>query len=124
ELDGEQGELSKNNRSCVVRIRFGSFAALLPGDIEMKAEGLMLQQPNIDEHIQADVMLIPHHGSKTSSSWPLLQAVQANLYLISYGRHRGYQFPHRYTTERLSRTGAPWFGTKDSGQLTLVSDGR
>lgn len=122
-LDGEQTGLSKNNRSCVVRIRFGSFTALLPGDIEMKAEQLMLEQPNIGEHIQADALLIPHHGSKTSSSWPLLQAVQADVYLISYGRHRGYKFPHRYTIERLSRTGGQWFGTKDSGQLTLVSDG-
>lgn len=123
EPDAALAGLSKNNRSCVVQIRFGSFAALLSGDIEMTAEQLMLQQPGIVEHLNADALLIPHHGSKTSSSWPLLQAVQADVYLISYGRHRGYKFPHRYTLERLSRTGSPWFGTQKSGQLTLVSDG-
>lgn len=115
--------LSKNNRSCVLRIHYKNFSIFLPGDIEMMAEQLLLESLEKPSEANADVMLIPHHGSKTSTSWPLLQAVDADVYLISYGKHRGYGFPHRYTLERLSRTEKPWFGTKESGQLTIVSDG-
>jgi len=115
--------LSKNNGSCVLHISYNNFSVFLPGDVEMQAEKLLLKSLNKPSEIKSDVLLIPHHGSKTSSSWPLLQAVDADVYLISYGKHRGYGFPHRYTLERLSRTEKPWFGTKESGQLTIVSDG-
>ncbi|MDV6314887.1 DNA internalization-related competence protein ComEC/Rec2 [Idiomarina sp. HP20-50] len=120
---GRSENFSKNNRSCVLRIRYGNFTALLPGDIEMSAEQGLLERLDSPAEIASDVLLIPHHGSKTSTSWPLLQAVDADIYLISYGLHRGYRFPHRYTTERLLRTKKPWFGTKNKGQLTIVSDG-
>ncbi|RUO73205.1 DNA internalization-related competence protein ComEC/Rec2 [Idiomarina ramblicola] len=116
-------QLSKNNRSCVLVFSFGDFSVFLPGDIEMPAEQLLLARLDSPAEISSDVMLVPHHGSKTSSSWPLLQAVDADIYLISYGRHRGYRFPHRYTLKRLSRTHTPWFGTKDNGQLTIISNG-
>lgn len=115
--------LSKNNRSCVLRIQYKEFSVLLPGDIEMMAEQLLLESLGETHEVNSNVLLVPHHGSKTSSSWPLLQAVNADVYLISYGKHQGYDFPHRYTLERLSRTQKPWFGTKESGQLTVVSDG-
>ncbi|MFV1466781.1 DNA internalization-related competence protein ComEC/Rec2 [Idiomarina sp. HB] len=115
--------LSKNNRSCVLRVQFRGFTVLLPGDIEMPAEKMLLERLRSPAEIESDVMLVPHHGSKTSTSWPLLQAVDADIYLISYGRHRGYRFPHRYTLERLARKNRPWLGTMKSGQLTIVSDG-
>ncbi|AAV82352.1 DNA internalization-related competence protein ComEC/Rec2 [Idiomarina loihiensis] len=115
--------LSKNNRSCVLRISYKNFSMFLPGDIEMTAEQLLLKSLHKQSEANSNVLLIPHHGSKTSTSWPLLQAVNADVYLISYGKHSGYDFPHRYTLERLSRTQNPWFGTRDSGQLTIVSDG-
>ncbi|HAS16065.1 MAG TPA: DNA internalization-related competence protein ComEC/Rec2, partial [Idiomarina abyssalis] len=92
-------------------------------DIEMPAEKMLLERLRSPAEIESDVMVVPHHGSKTSTSWPLLQAVDADIYLISYGRHRGYRFPHRYTLERLARKNRPWLGTMKSGQLTIVSDG-
>ncbi|MGM0630407.1 MAG: DNA internalization-related competence protein ComEC/Rec2 [Pseudomonadota bacterium] len=115
--------LSKNNRSCVLLVRFQDFTVFLPGDIEMSAEQMLLERLQTAAEIKSDAMIVPHHGSKTSTSWPLLQAVDADIYLISYGRHRGYRFPHRYTLERIARTDRPWFGTMESGQLTIVSDG-
>ncbi|MBL4856928.1 DNA internalization-related competence protein ComEC/Rec2 [Idiomarina loihiensis] len=119
----DANRLSKNNRSCVLRVSYKDFSVFLPGDIEMMAEQLLLKSLHKLPEANSDVLLIPHHGSKTSTSWPLLQAVDADIYLISYGKHKGYDFPHRYTQERLSRTQKPWFGTRDSGQLTIVSDG-
>ncbi|RXS41879.1 DNA internalization-related competence protein ComEC/Rec2 [Idiomarina sp. 29L] len=119
----KSGQLSRNNESCVVQLRWHEFTMLFPGDIEMGAEQSLLASVRSNEVLNSTILTIPHHGSKTSTSWPLLQAVDAEAYVISYGKHRGYNFPHRYTIGRLQRTGAPWFGTQEVGQITITSNG-
>jgi competence protein ComEC len=119
----EGGQLCRNNESCVVQLRWNDFQMLFPGDIEMAAEQSLLASLESKGVLNSTILAVPHHGSKTSTSWPLLQAVNAKAYVISYGKHRGYNFPHRYTIERLERTGSPWYGTQDVGQITIISDG-
>lgn len=123
EAHAKSGQLSRNNESCVVQLRWKEFTMLFPGDIEMGAEQSLLASLGSEKELVSTVLAVPHHGSKTSTSWPLLQAVGAEAYLISYGRHRGYNFPHRYTIGRLERTRAPWYGTQEVGQITITSDG-
>lgn len=55
-----------NNRSCVVNISDGHHSILLTGDIEASAELAMLKQ--YWQHLRADIIQVPHHGSKTSST--------------------------------------------------------
>ena len=117
------GQLSRNNESCVVQLRWNDFKMLFPGDIEMAAEQSLLASLESKGVLDSTILAVPHHGSKTSTSWPLLQAVNAKAYVISYGKHRGYNFPHRYTVQRLERTGSPWYGTQEVGQITIISDG-
>src|SRR5699024_2396371 len=64
---------SSNDTSCVLRIRTGSYAVLLPGDIERAAERRLLQES--PEQLRADLLIAPHHGSKTSSAAAFLAAV-------------------------------------------------
>lgn len=112
---------SSNNASCVLWFQYGHFTFLLPGDIEFGAERHIAEANGFRP---ADVMVAPHHGSKTSSGWLMLKQVRPSLILISNGEHKGFNFPHRYTTQRYRHLQRRWFNTKDHGQLSVVSDGQ
>src|SRR5262245_26030582 len=60
------GNWSDNNGSCVLRVAAGTHAALLTGDIEREAEAELLE--TLPAMLRADVLLVPHHGSATSST--------------------------------------------------------
>lgn len=114
-------EITKtNNRSCVISLHFGNFSVLLPGDIEFNAERAIAESVGFPA---VDVLVAPHHGSKTSSGWLMLKQTRPSLVLISNGEHKGFDFPHRYTEARYRHMQRLWFNTKDQGQLTVVSDG-
>lgn len=113
--------LSKSNaQSCVLLLQYKNFRVLLPGDIEFQ------QERKIAESVQfpsVDVLVAPHHGSKTSSGWLMLRQTKPSLIVLSNGEHRGFNFPHRYTVSRYEHMQRPWFNTKDVGQISVVSDG-
>ncbi len=82
-----------NNMSCVLRISAagsGGAVALLAGDIEAKAEAALVAR---EENLQADLLLVPHHGSKTSSSALFLDAVQPKLGLVQSGYKNRFGHP-------------------------------
>jgi len=112
--------MGSNNQSCVLLFRYKDFSLLLPGDIEFPAERQIAEKHGFPS---VDVLVAAHHGSKTSSGWLKLKQTQPSIILISNGEHKGFNFPHRYTTERFRTMVRPWFNTKDVGQLTVVSDG-
>lgn len=87
-----ENRLAGNNRSCVLRIenRFG--AALLPGDIAAKAERDLLLHAG--EQLRADILVVPHHGSKTSSTEVFLDAVRPQVALLPVGYRNRYRHPH------------------------------
>ncbi|MCW5208588.1 MBL fold metallo-hydrolase, partial [Desulfobulbus sp. US2] len=79
---GEQGRLSVNDASLVLRYRHGSRAFLFPADIGKKKEAILLEQGH---DLSADVLLAPHHGSSTSSSPAFIDAVDPALIIVSAG---------------------------------------
>lgn len=82
-----------NNMSCVLRIRASDpqgAVALLAGDIEAKAEAALVAR---EEDLRADLLLVPHHGSKTSSSASFLDAVQPRLGLVQSGYRNRFGHP-------------------------------
>ncbi len=79
-----------NAMSCVLRISHGSRAALLAGDIEL-AQEQRLVAAGLD--LRADLLLVPHHGSKTSSSPAFLDAVQPRLALAQAGYRNRFGHP-------------------------------
>jgi competence protein ComEC len=110
--------LKPNAMSCVLRVSApGSPVLLLTGDIEAPQEARLVAQ--YGRALKADVLLVPHHGSKTSSLPEFLQAVSPRLGLVQAGYRNRFGHPaapvvERYDTMsvhlvRSDRCGAWWW---------------
>lgn len=113
---------ASNNDSCVLLFQFRAFRLLVTGDVERLAEATLIGHQR--EHLAADVLLIPHHGSNTSSTLPFLLAVKPSLALYSRGRFNRYGFPHPAVLERYQRLGIYTADTAEGGQLQVITDGK
>lgn len=108
----------RNNRSCVVEVRNRHFSVLLTGDIEAVQEQWLVDTGLLQA---VDVLLLPHHGSKTSSSWPFLQALDPELAIVSVGYRSQYGHPHPLVQARYRELGIPLARTDHDGALVLDS---
>ena len=106
-----------NNGSCVVMVSDGNFRILLTGDVEAEAELAMLKRRWGTLH--ADIIQVPHHGSRTSSSAPLLRAVAGSAALSSSSRYNAWHLPYEKVVQRFQSQGYKWYDTAQSGQLTI-----
>lgn len=87
----DYGAVRKSNAmSCTLRLSNGAQSALLVGDIEQAQEARLLSE---GANLKADVLLVPHHGSKTSSSAAFLDAVQPQLALVQAGYRNRFGHP-------------------------------
>lgn len=91
-----------NARSCVLRIGNGRQVALLAGDIEQPQEARLVGEGTA---LKADVLLVPHHGSKTSSSAAFLEAVQPRWALVQAGYRNRFGHPAPVVAERYRERG-------------------
>ncbi|MDP2818117.1 MAG: DNA internalization-related competence protein ComEC/Rec2 [Polaromonas sp.] len=107
-----------NAMSCVLRISNGNKAALLAGDIEL-AQEQRLVAAGVD--LKADVLLVPHHGSKTSSSPAFLDAVQPKLALAQAGYRNRFGHPAPPVLERYRERGIAVFASPACGAATWTS---
>lgn len=87
-----------NDNSLVLRIDYAGRSLLFSGDIEAHAERKLVDSA---APLRADIFKVPHHGSRTSSSEHLLQAVQPKIAVISAGAWNPFNHPHPEVTERL-----------------------
>lgn len=106
-----------NDDSCVVRIDDGIHSVLLTGDIEMKTERRLVSA--LREGLSADLLQIPHHGSKTSSTAPFLRAVNPRYALASTGRYNPWRLPSAAVIDRYRKGGHHWADTAQSGQISV-----
>lgn len=107
-----------NNRSCVVKIDDGEQSVLLTGDIEAQAELGMLSHRW--RQLTATLIQVPHHGSNTSSSTPLLQRVEGQVSLASMARYNAWRFPSVKVVRRYRNEGYLWLDTPQSGQISVT----
>ena len=116
---GEGNTKDDNDASCVLKIssRFGSI--LLSGDIEKQAESALLQTDEIRQH-GVDVLLAPHHGSKTSSSPAFLDALNPRLIVISSGYLNRFKHPHPAVVARYNARDIATLNTAESGWISLT----
>jgi competence protein ComEC len=111
---------SSNNQSCVLLIEFGSQRILLAGDIESNIEaGLMRFYPELRD---IDWLLIPHHGSRTSSSESFVKALSPSIAAVSAGYGNSFGHPTVEVIDRYQAVGAEIFSTAESGALQFSWD--
>ena len=115
------GELSTNNDSIVLRLKFGEHLILLTGDIEKSTERALVESQH---DLNATVVKVPHHGSKTSSTAGFVGATNPNLAIVSVGRHSMFGHPHQEVVQRWQANGATVLTTGESGTITITTDGR
>ncbi len=113
--------VSDNNHSIVLRITYGNRVFLLTGDIESQAETEIL---NSGGTLTADLIKVPHHGSRTSSTQRFVDAVKAKYAVISVGRTSPFGHPHPEVVERWKATGANVITTGERGMISVSTDGK
>ncbi len=104
-----------NNRACVLRISNSQHSVLLSADIEREAETWLVQH----EKVASEVLLIPHHGSKTSSSPAFIEAVAPSVGIITSGYRNRFNHPHPSVVARYAAYNIKLLNTVDSGELRL-----
>ncbi|HVZ45853.1 MAG TPA: DNA internalization-related competence protein ComEC/Rec2 [Ramlibacter sp.] len=110
---GDYANSPKSNAiSCVLRISNGRTAALLTGDIEAPQEAALVARHST---LAADVLLVPHHGSKTSSSDVFLQAVAPKIGLVQAGYRNRFGHPAAQVVQRLREHGLAIFDSPHCG---------
>ena len=104
-----------NKSSCVISVSAMGASILLPGDIGATVESRLVQD-GLPRH---DILLAPHHGSRTSSTGYFLDALQPEWVLIPAGAGNRFGFPHRETLERYRSRGIKAVSVSDCGALRL-----
>lgn len=105
-----------NDGSCVLRVAAAGKVVLLPGDIEQAGE-LELLASGAD--LNADILFVPHHGSRTSSMPMLLQAVSPEYALVSSGCGNRFGFPKKDIMDRYRELGSVMLSTATEGMVEL-----
>lgn len=112
-----------NNNSLVVRVGWRNISFLFTGDIMAPAEEALLLRQGADQ-LRSTVLLVPHHGSRSSGTARLLAAVAPREGIISAGWNNRFGFPHRIVLDRLDRAGCRVWRTDRCGAVTIRTDGR
>jgi competence protein ComEC len=88
-----------NDNSLVMRISYGGTSFLFPGDLEAKGEQLLISRSG--SKLKSDILLAPHHGSRSSSSKSFIEAVSPKVCVISSGKGNPFGFPSQEVINRL-----------------------
>ncbi len=112
---------TRNSDSLVLKIESEDATLLFTGDIEGDAEEDILYLGGL---LKSDIIKVPHHGGRTSSSEGFIHAVSPGIAVISSGRGNSFGHPHTDTLERYKRAGARVFRTDLNGAVTITGNGR
>lgn len=107
-------KVAKNPDSCVLLLESHRLRVLLTGDINQMQEQQL--SPQIGK---LDLLLLPHHGSKTSTSHSLLSQTQPDLAVVSTGRWNRWKMPHQQVRQRLADYKIPLLNTAQTGMIKI-----
>jgi competence protein ComEC len=112
--------LMRPNDDCLVfTATFGGTTALLEGDAERPAERHV-----VEEHPEAMLLKVAHHGSASGTSADLLSTVHPRYAVISVGARNVYGHPRREVLERLQHAGVKTYRTDEEGAVSFYLDGK
>ncbi|MBI5664225.1 MAG: DNA internalization-related competence protein ComEC/Rec2 [Nitrospirae bacterium] len=107
---------TRNSDSLVLKIESDDASILFTGDIEQEAEDDILF---LGSRLKSDIIKVPHHGGRTSSSEGFINAVAPQIAVISAGRGNSFGHPHKDTLDRYEKAGAKVFRTDMNGAVTI-----
>lgn len=107
----------RNDYSCVLRVQTGDKTILLTGDIEAKSEEDLVER--YGRKLQSDILLVPHHGSKTSSTLNFIQTVNPSFAVIPVGYRNQYGHPRPEVVERYQKLGITLLDTVHFGAISF-----
>ncbi len=119
-LSPTQAKGDKNDDSCVVTISDGFHRVLLPGDISIKQENRLLSVSGMEKKLTSDLLIAPHHGSKSSSSPRFLAAVAPKYVVFSAGYLNRWKMPSAEIQNRYSQFDIRPFNTAELGMVTFI----
>ncbi len=113
-------DISKNNRGCTLRISVGQHAVLLTADIEKDSEHRLLSLHR--DKLAATVLVVPHHGSKTSSTPQFVEAVRPRYAVFTAGYRNRFGHPKPEVMERYRTVGSELLRSDDDGAILVNMD--
>ena len=105
-----------NDSSCVLLVSAGGHTALVTGDIEAEAESELVRE---GELAPVDIVVVPHHGSRTSSTQDFVTALRPHWAVYAVGFRNRWNFPVQRVVERWEQAGARGVRTSDGGAITF-----
>ena len=110
-----------NNNSLVFKLVYKDFSIMFTGDIEEEAEKAILEQySNNINKLQANILKIAHHGSKTSTTENFLKTISPKIALIGVGKNNNFGHPNEQVIERLKENGVKVYRTDTDGEISIV----
>lgn len=111
-------EISDNNRSCVLKISTGTHSVLLTADIERQAEQQLLQ--NYAHQLPSTLLVVPHHGSKTSSTADFVATVHPLYAVVTAGYRNSYGHPKPEVIKRYLAQNSVVLRSDEDGAIEVV----
>jgi len=111
---------NKNDDSLVFRLSYGEVDILFTGDIETNGEIRLIES---QQDLRSEILKVPHHGSRTSSSAKFIDSVQPQYAIYSLGKDNRYNFPHVDVVKRYQERKCVQLRTDNLGAITLITDG-
>jgi len=113
----ELDRFTGNNRSCVLKVSTGNQAILLSGDIEKQVENRLVN--NYGDELSAQILVAPHHGSKSSSTIGFINTVEPEIVLFPVGYRNRFKFPNQDIIERYENRGVSMYDTARHGAVKI-----
>jgi competence protein ComEC len=113
-------KVSKNNRGCTLRISTGKYSILLAADIEKASENRLLEWH--PEKLPSTLLVVAHHGSKTSSTQPFVDAVRPRYAVFTAGYRNKYGHPKAEVVERFRTLGSELLYSAEDGAIIVDMD--
>lgn len=120
-LKNYSAPVSSNDRSGIIRIVYGNNSILLTGDASIRIEREYLEK--YGSFLSSNVLLVGHHGSRTSTGDEFLSQVHPSFAVISAGVANKFNHPHYETIQKLEASGAKILRTDMKGAVIFASDG-
>lgn len=111
-----------NNTSVVAKLTYNNFTALFTGDAEVDVQKDLLQA--IIYKLQANILKVPHHGSKNGGDLEFLKTVNPEIAVVEVGTHNMFGHPTLFTLDLLKNVNSQIYRTDQNGRIEIISDGQ